>query len=433
VLFICRFYEDFLWHTSLFSFSAGAQSNALVLILSGFLLVGYGSLPAAGASIANATATAGDGGVGGADSVHAQAVVNEHVNGDRGVGGVDPATGCTSNFDAVLLVLVYVIYLWSECMSVPECDPPSTDDAAAVDLESGGKAEVATAETTASKGEGASGGVKHAAGQHMKAAGGKAADGAGSRGESSDAGEPFALGSQRVSMYPLIFQMRLVVAGSLHWWAQLLTTIATSTAPGNFGFFAYPRPVVAIPGCALGLAYCALPPKGADRKVEPGAYNCNIGHYTAEGDDMIKTATTTVNMLHNLSTVPGELTALNAVMDLDLYNYRLVHLHHSLHLFTCTTLCTCSPAPPDQGFVGDVVAEFPYYGTTSDEDGEDASTPLQMQWEALWGMPYNYRQFNFSAWKDADSAHKWCVRVRGCEGANSGPKLFYTHCTLALV
>jgi serine/threonine protein kinase len=25
----------------------------------------------------------------------------------------------------------------------------------------------------------------------------------------------------------------------------------------------------------------------------------------------------------------------------------LVHLHHSMHLFTCTTRCTCSPAPLD--------------------------------------------------------------------------------------
>jgi hypothetical protein len=52
---------------------------------------------------------------------------------------------------------------------------------------------------------------------------------------------------------------------------------------------------------------------------------------------MIKTATTTINMLHDLATVPA------------------------------------------QGFVGDIVAEFPSYAEGAGDEG-----PLRMQWDALF-------------------------------------------------
>jgi hypothetical protein len=100
-----------------------------------------------------------------------------------------------------------------------------------------------------------------------------------------------------------------------------------------------------------------VPPSDEDKKVVPGAYNCNIGHFTCAGADLIKTSTTTVNMLHDLASTP------------------------------------------DQGFVGDVVAEFPHF--IGKEEHEQA------QWGAIFGYADDYRQFNFSAWKDADSAHVW--------------------------
>jgi hypothetical protein len=59
---------------------------------------------------------------------------------------------------------------------------------------------------------------------------------------------------------------------------------------------------------------------------------------------MIKTATTTINMLHDLATVPA------------------------------------------QGFVGDIVAEFPNYVGGAGEEG-----PLRMQWDALFTQVHDAR------------------------------------------
>lgn len=147
--------------------------------------------------------------------------------------------------------------------------------------------------------------------------------------------------------------VRLTASRLVYFIAIGVAQFASRLAPRELQYYLYPHPIGVVDGATMGVAYLVKPRDG--ETGPPGVYHCNIGHMDTH-DDWVSTNSATFKMLQGLAQ---------------------------------------DPTAGQNGFCGDIVAEFPMY-----------------EYKGAFGkvIPSGHRQLNFSAWRDQQAAHDWYMR-----------------------